>query len=127
MSSAGELSWTIYYKAGDGIDSISNLDCKVENLPGGDVLAICQVDDLVGYEILTGAQAYGKDFFWFDFQSSSWFVGDVFGLSQYIMEPGLQKILLGRAVSRKDWNRMQEQIIEHWGKKFSFHHGERRN
>lgn len=119
-----KLIWAVYYDTGSEFDVITNLDMEPGDLPGGNVLAVVQVDDLTDYTILTGADILGQGFYWWD--QGQWFIGDVWGLTQYVLEPGWQKILLGRTMPQGKWERFLAFMKKDWGEKFSRRREERK-
>ncbi len=92
------MKWCVYYIDGNTFDNTQGDPCDV---PGGGVLAVVQEDDSVG--VLVHQQ---NDFYCFDEQFGGWAGMDVFGLTQYLMKPGLKIIKLGEAMSTERYKKM---------------------
>lgn len=82
--------WRIYYGDGSTFDSSQG---SPQDAPGINVQVIAKA---AGIDLgrLTIAS---KDFYWFD--RGEWFGGDVFGLWDYLAQPGLKVVKFGRLIS----------------------------
>jgi hypothetical protein len=85
--------WRIYY----GDDStFSNLEGTIWEVPPRDVQVIIQTDRDHGW-----ASQTGSDYYVWDNRGDGerWWGVDIFGLFDYLLEPGPRKVLFGRTVT----------------------------
>lgn len=85
------MRWRVYYVGGD---TFSHLDGEPQDAPGGGVAAVAQEDEEVGVAI-----HHQSDFYCFGDQFGGWCGMDAFGLTQYLMRPGLKIVKLGEAMT----------------------------
>lgn len=89
------LAWRIYY--GDG-GTYSSADGDPADAPARGVQAIVQADTQVGRHVLSGF-----DYYWWE---GTWFGGDLFGLFDYLIEPGPKAVKFGRTVPNDVFERV---------------------
>lgn len=94
-------TWRIYY--GDGSE-VSELDPY--EVPGLNVQVIVQADEDVGRYVL-----HGHDFYWWMPDESQWFGGDVFGLWDYLAQPGPRKVIFARSLSNVEYKRILNRAL----------------
>lgn len=108
--------WTIHYAGGL---TFSSEQGGPEESPGLGVLAVVIPDDTTGYRVMHGGGPhYGQGTYWWE--KGQWFIGDVFGMTQYLAEPGWKIIRLGRTVTKDAWAQLWQRIEEAHGKKSSW-------
>ena len=93
------MKWKIWY--GDR-STFSNRDGEPQDAPGRNLQAIAQEDEQTGYSV-----ARSNDFYWW---SDGWQGGDLFGLWDYLQEPGLKVVKFGRTVSNREFQRILREI-----------------
>lgn len=92
MTTLVKPRWRIYYGSGA---TYSNLDGPAEEAPALDVIAIVQ--DFDGRSIIHGGR--GNPFigyYWYD--GETWCAGDLFGLWDYLAQPGWKRVIFGRTI-----------------------------
>jgi hypothetical protein len=90
-----------------------------EMAPGDGVLAIVQPDETTDYRVTHGGGPhYGHGFYWWE--KGEWFIGDIYGVMQYLAEPGWKKVLLGRTVLKDEWRALWQRIKADFGLKSSY-------
>lgn len=100
------MPWKIFYFDGS---TFSNLDGAPQDAPGLGVLAIKQVDGVLGYEILHGDGPRVIDWYWWE--DRAWVSGDMAGLVQYLASPGWKKVLAGRSVHNDTFRAVMSAVI----------------
>lgn len=96
------MRWRIHYIGGE---TFSHLDGNPEAAPGGGVLAVAQEDDVVGAAI-----HHQNDFYCFGEQFGGWYGMDVFGLTQYLMRPGLKVVKLGEVMTTSAYRALIDEL-----------------
>jgi hypothetical protein len=91
--------WRIWYDNGS---SFSDEDGPPELAPGRGVICIVQDAERTGRVKLSGADYY----IW---KEGQWFRADLFGLWDYLVEPGHKKVVFGRTVARHLYNQILRQ------------------
>lgn len=81
--------WCIFY--GDG-STYSNEDGSIWDAPARDVQVIVQHHENVNWYSQTGGDYY----IW---RGNTWLGVDIFGLFDYLIDPGYKKVLFGRTIS----------------------------
>lgn len=99
MESSRSLRWKIRYS---GQPPYSNLDGSAFDAPALGVQVISQADPVVGRVLVRLA-----DFYWFDHTEDYWYGGDIFGLWDYLTQPGPKKVIFGRTVP----TRLHDEIV----------------
>lgn len=90
------MRWKIYY--GDG-SIYSSDDGPPEDAPGTGLQVIVQLDKDHGRHIVKGGnEGRRDDYYWWDFPSETWWVGDYPGFLDYLMQPGVRKVIFGRSI-----------------------------
>lgn len=113
--------WTIYYH---DLSTFSSDDGGPEESPGVGVLAVVVKDAVVDYRVVHGGGPhFGQGFYWWD--DGTWYVGDQWGLAQYLNEPGWKIVRFGQTVLNDRWAELWEKIESEIGVKSSRWHGER--
>lgn len=98
------LHWRIYYDDGTTYD---NEDGSPENAPKQGVISVVHKDKEVGRSITTQ-----YDFYWWNYDISQWYGGDIFGLWDYLTQPGEKIVLFGRSVPRQCYRNIQQNAID---------------
>jgi len=96
------MRWVIEYRGGG---SFSNVDGSPEAAPGAGVIGIGQEDGSVGFLV-----HQGENFYCFDEQYGGWCGMDVFGLAQYLSEPGFKVVKLGTAMPTADFRAVLQRL-----------------
>ena len=91
------MKWRIYYEDNS---TFSNTDGEPWDAPTSGVLVVGCDNDEVG-RVLVYGQSY---YFWWE-EHKQWWAGNIIGLFDYLNRPGPRKVLFGREVPGKDWNR----------------------
>lgn len=86
--------WKILY--GDGT-VVSSGDCAVPDVPARDIQVIVQDHPEVGVEMVHGCDYY----VWHHWR---WWACDLFGLWDYLVEPGWKAVLFGRTLLRHEFD-----------------------
>lgn len=90
------LNWRVYYPDGSTFDSTQG---GPEDAPALGVQAtVCSLEGVP----ITNTRA---DFYWWE--PFGWVGGDIFGLMQYLQEPGWKRVLFGRTIT----NARHDEII----------------
>ncbi len=94
------LQWRVYYDDGSTCDSTTS----VEAVRGDGVQVIVQRDDALGDVYAVGRELlFDADFYcWRD---GRWFRCDLYGLFDYLRQPGWTKVLAGRTAHRTAYKR----------------------
>jgi hypothetical protein len=116
------MRWQIYY----GDDStFSYKDGSPYDAPARDVQVIVQSDPDHLWYTQTGGDYYG----WDDRgDGSRWWGVDIFGLFDYLIDPGYKRVLFGRTVTSERFSEIfqRAKADPEWGKKAAFARMERR-
>lgn len=96
------IRWRIYYEKG----TYSDQDGPLEDAPGEGVQAIIESDDTVGRIIHSGT-----DWYWYSLEYNQWVGGDSDGMKDYLRQPGLKKVLQGRALPKDIWLKIYNQAL----------------
>ncbi len=91
------MQWCIYY--GDPENDFCSWDGDIDLAPKLDVQCINQGSEWLGREMLIQ-----KDYYWWNSDEDRWYGGDLFGLYDYLLMPGLKVVLFGRFVNRDVYN-----------------------
>jgi len=112
------MDWKIYY--GDGT-TFSRNDGDPGEAPARDVQVIAQSSREHGWTAWSGRDYY----IWRDGQ---WFGVDLFGLYDYLVEPGWKRVLFGRTLVRAEYDLVWQRMMAdpELPEKTAFHKGERR-
>lgn len=89
------MGWKVYY--GDG-STFSGDDGEFSLAPARGVQVIVQDHPGVGMELVTGADYY----VW----GGCWRGVDIFGLFDYLIEPGMKKVIFGRTITQDEYNKI---------------------
>lgn len=89
------MRWRIYYS--DGV--FSDTDGSAYMAPALGVLVVACEDEAVG-RVLVYGQSY---YFWWE-KHQRWWGGNLFGMYDYLREPGPKRVLFGREVPNPDWD-----------------------
>lgn len=93
--------WKLWY-AGGAV--YSDLDGPPEAAPGWGLLFAVQLDPDHGWRVIAGGQqGIHVDYYWWDHETASWFVGDWIGREDYLATPGWKKVINGRSVSGREF------------------------
>lgn len=88
--------WKLWYADGS---VYSDLDGPAQDAPGWGLLFAVQRDQDHGYRVIAGGQqGIHVDYYWWDRETESWFVGDYIGREDYLALPGWRKVINGRSV-----------------------------
>lgn len=87
--------WIIYY--GDG-SKVYDKDCNPEDVPRRDIQVITVEDEDVGQAFVRNS-----DYYWWDYKMNCWSGGDIFGLFDYLIEPGVKIVLFGRTITNDEY------------------------
>jgi hypothetical protein len=61
---------------------------------------------------------FGHGFYWW--QDNEWFIGDAWGIQQYLNEPGWKVVRFGRTVTKEQWVNTLDFIKQTFGSKASY-------
>lgn len=87
------MEWRVYYDDGSTFDSD---DGSVQDVPALGVQAVVCHDRCP--DSATGRMvAHRFDFYWYE--GPEWFGGDLFGLFDYLVRPGMKKVVFGRSMA----------------------------
>lgn len=92
------MNWKIRY--GDG-STFSDLDGSAFDAPGLGVVTINVVDPEVGFRVARSADYYCYDPEQF---TGGWEGVDIFGLWDYLSQPGPRKVVFGRTYQNSVWD-----------------------
>ena len=96
------VNWKIYY--GDG-STYSDQDGSPEEAQKVNCLAIVQTNDVTGHSV-----EHTTDYYcWF---SPYWRGCDIFGLWDYLSQPGVKVVLFGRWVSNEDYKKILQRALK---------------
>ena len=95
--------WRIWY---DGGGTYANTDGSPYDAPARGIQAIAQAEPAVGRQI----NAH-RDFYWWDEAKQQWFGGDLFGLWDYLIEPGPKKVCFGRSVKNEEYQDVIKRVL----------------
>lgn len=87
--------WCIYYADGS---FLRDCDISPENVPRRGIQVIAVEDNDAGQAFLRN-----NDYYWWDYEIDSWSSGDIFGLFDYLLEPGVKIVLFGRTISNDEY------------------------
>ena len=96
------MKWKIYY---DDNRTTSNLDEKPENVETRGVMCIVIENGEVGRQLVAR-----HDYFWY--VDGNWAGGDIFGLFDYLLEPGFKKVLFGRTIDSDKYESIIKRALE---------------
>ena len=85
------MNWKVYYSDG------STYTGSVEIAPVLEVLLIVERDEKHGRKIVSGGDFY-------TFHNGRWQSVDYFGMIQYLVRPGLKRVLVGVMTDSDTWN-----------------------
>lgn len=94
------VRYKIWY--GDGC-AWTDQDGPVSMVPARDVQVIAQADNEVGHIYL-----HSVDYYWW-VEDLGWQGGDIFGLFDYLIGPGLKKVLFGRWSTNAEFQNIMRQ------------------
>jgi hypothetical protein len=97
------IRWRIWYEGGA---TFSDLDGIAFDAPARGVQAIAQAEPSVGRQI----NAH-RDFYWWRPEKGQWFGGDIFGLWDYLVEPGPKKVIFGRSVKNEEYDAVIKRVL----------------
>ena len=102
------LKWRIYYGDGTTVDSSQ---CDVYDVPARNVqVAASHTPDP---QHSTGClPVHRKDYYWWEPDCEEWSGGDLFGLFDYLIQPGPKKVLFGRTIEADDYRRIIKAACE---------------
>lgn len=87
------MRWKIFY--GDG----STYSGPPENAPGVNLQVVVLEDKDHGRRLISGGNfGLRDDYYWWDAALESWWCGDIFGLIDYLQQPGWKKVVFGRSI-----------------------------
>lgn len=114
--------WLIYY--GDGT-KVYDQDCSPEFVPKRDVQVITVEDRDSGQLFLRS-----DDYYWWDYRIGRWSSGDIFGLFDYLVEPGIKVVLFGRTIGNEEYRKIMDLAMsdenQYMPRKSAYHPYERR-
>ena len=96
------MRWVIEYRDGT---TFSNIDGEPQDAPGAGVVGVGQEDGTVGFLV-----HQGENFYVFGEQFGGWAGMDVYGLAQYLSEPGFKVVKLGTAVPTAEYLSVIERL-----------------
>jgi hypothetical protein len=110
--------WVIYY--GDG-STQSSEDCSPWEVPARNVQIIAQEDESVGQRF-----ERSSDYYWWT--EEGWRGGDIFGLFDYLIEPGHKRVLFGRSINLSEYQAIVQraQVTDLLPRKSAWHEWERK-
>jgi len=82
-------------------------DGPPENAPARGVMVAVQADDTVGLELVKGS-----DYYVYRPDGGGWFGVDIFGLWDYLLDPGLKVVKFGRTINNKEYSDIIKQAME---------------
>ena len=92
------MRWRIYY--GDGS---TYGDGDAFAAPSQNVQLIANSDPDHGWYLCRAT-----DYYWYLPEEDRWYCGDIFGLFDYLLQPGPRKVLFGRSIPSKEFNALVE-------------------
>lgn len=90
--------WIIYY--GDGT-LYRDCDGSPYDAPTRNVQVIAEADADTGQTFVRSS-----DYYWYQPDADLWQGGDWFGLFDYLIEPGPKRVLFGRTIGNRDYERI---------------------
>lgn len=96
------LDYTIYY---EDESIVTPITCELADTPAFGVLVIVQYDPVSGWYCRTG-----KDYYCW--QVDEWTEVDIFGLWDYLAQPGWKKVLYGRTVPNEKYQKILQQALQ---------------
>jgi len=114
------MNWRIYYADGS---TYSDQDGAPEDAPARDVQVVVISDRNHGWM----TQALTDYYVWDDRGGGlRWWGVDLFGLYDYLIEPGYKCVLFGRTIAKQDFNEIFERACadKDFPKKTSYANGE---
>jgi len=97
------VRWKIYYGDGAEYGGAGNNDASTA--PTLNVQAIAQEAD-----IAIGRKTVSRyDFYWYC--NDEWFGGDLFGLFDYLVQPGYKVVKFGRAINRLEFEKILNRAV----------------
>jgi len=90
--------WRIYYGDGEGFSG------PPSQAPARNVQLIAQSDSENGWVAISGHDYYV-------FRGGRWFGVDLFGLYDYLIEPGWKRVLFGRTLTSSEYNEVWRQAM----------------
>lgn len=85
--------WLIFY--GDNT-TFSDQDGPPDQVPSNNVQVIAVEDEDCGRVLLNS-----KDYYWWT--GNTWKTGDIFGLYDYLLQPGWKRVLFGRTIDNHEY------------------------
>ena len=109
------MTWKAYYSDG------STYTGAVEDAPARDVQVIVQSSREHGWQAVSGDDYY----IW---RETRWIGVDLFGLYDYLIEPGWKRVLFGRTISNNEFDAIWQQAMSDpdMPEKTAFGRGERK-
>lgn len=116
------MRWVIYY----GDHTVTrDCDCAPELVRKRDVQVIAVEDDETGQAFVRN-----NDYYWWDYGMNCWAGGDVFGLWDYLIEPGVKVVLFGRTIANDEYREILTKAMSgddgYMPRKSARHHWERK-
>lgn len=108
------MRWLIYYADGTTYAGAQ------QQAPERGVQAIIQQDETTGWYAITG-----YDYYVWLWDGLQWAGVDVFGLWDYLAQPGWKRVLFGRAVSNEEYETIYARALKDMGAKSALRVGER--
>ena len=102
------MKWRIYY--GDG-STFDNLEGSAFDAPARDCQMIAVADADHGWQLCRS-----NDYYWFLPAQESWQGGDIFGLWDYLIEPGPKRVLFGRTIPNAEFRAIWDRCSAEWDK-----------
>ena len=111
------MDYQIYYS------DKSTYNGPVETAPTRDVQAVVVVDNSLGWYLQTGSDYY----VWADMGDGlRWWGVDIFGLFDYLIDPGWKRVLFGRMTTNARFSEIVRQAKKDFGPKHGWKKSERR-
>lgn len=113
------MKWIIYY----GNDfSVTDQDATPFRVPGRNVQVIAQEDPDTGQTFVRS-----NDYYWWTDQG--WQGGDIFGLFDYLADPGYKRVLFGRTIGNREFEQVLQKALNntYLPKKSAWRPNERRS
>lgn len=92
------MKWRIYYGDNSVFDDIQGTAWEV---PARDVQMIAVADPEHGWYLCRS-----NDYYWYLPEMDAWQGGDIFGLWDYLIEPGKKRVLFGRTISNSEFQKI---------------------
>lgn len=98
------MKWKIYY---EDSSTYCDLDGPVFDAPGNGVIAIAQEHPIGGRQILAKNNHY-----WWRGEKIGWLYGDLFGMYDYQIIKGPQKVIHGRMTTNNLYQDIIKKVLE---------------